>query len=61
MKIEVSEREVTLIKMVLDNEIVDFDQRLLLMDNGGAYTRAYGTRCELKVMASKFGRLKEAA
>ena len=61
MKIDVTKKELGLLKMVLDNEIVDFDQRLSLMENGGAYTRAYGTRCELKVLASRISWLKEAA
>ena len=59
MNVDLSKREIHRLAVVLDNEIVDFDQRLSLMENGGAGTTAYGIRCQLKVLASRFNQLEK--
>lgn len=62
MNVDLSKREMMLMSMALNNEVIDMDQRLKVMDPGAdVYAGARRVRCELKVMASRFDRLKEAA
>jgi hypothetical protein len=61
MNLTLNKKELGLLKMALDNEVIDFDQRLSLMENQGRGTGAYQKRCEMKVLASRVGWLKEAA
>ena len=60
MNIDVSNREMMLLWMATEREILEYDARLMQLDNGGAYQRAHRTRCELKVLSTRLRILMDA-